>query len=214
MARYLTALEAENREEEIEQVANRLLELDSADEEAHRTLMKLYHRQGKASLVQRQFELCQGRLRSQYNTDVSDETLLLLTEFNSSSARAKQMNHSSKEGKKAVAAPPVAMQEIALAVMPFRVVNSNQAGVEFGELVSEEIIGAVAKFKWFRVLPQSETFRDDLKSLGSVDITSLTGAKYLLSGRVREIRDIHQLKVELVDGVNNSMVCSEGFEFL
>ena len=213
LARYLTALEAENREEEIEQVANRLLELDSADEEAHRTLMKLYHRQGKASLVQRQFELCQGRLRSQYNTDVSDETLLLLTEFNSSSARAKQMNHSSKEGKKAVAAPPVAMQEIALAVMPFRVVNSNQAGVEFGELVSEEIIGAVAKFKWFRVLPQSETFRDDLKSLGSADIISLTGAKYLLSGRVREIRDIHQLKVELVDGVNNSMVWSEGFEF-
>jgi len=213
LARYLNALEAENREEEVEQVANRLLELDSADEEAHRALMKLYHRQGKSSQVQRQFELCRDRLRSQYNTDVSDETLLLLTEVNSSSTLVKQMNRSSKKTKKVVAAPPVAMHEIALAVMPFSVINSNQAGVEFGELVSEEIIGAVAKFKWFRVLPQSETFRDDFNSLGSADIASLTGAKYLLSGRVRKVRDIHQLKVELVDGVNNSMVWSDGFEF-
>jgi DNA-binding SARP family transcriptional activator len=213
LARYLAALEAENREEEIEQVANRLLELDSADEDAHRTLMKLYHRQGKSSLVQRQFELCRDRLRSQYNTDVSAETLSLLTDFDSSSALAKQKDHSGKDRKSAVMAPPVATQEIALAVMPFSVVNSNKIGVEFGELVSEEIIGAVARFKWFRVLPQSETFRHDLNSLGSGEICSITGAKYLLSGRVRKIRDIHQLKVELVDGVNNSMIWSEGFEF-
>lgn len=213
LARYITALEAENREEEIEQVANRLLELDSADKEAHRALMNLSHRQGKSSQVQRQIELCQDRLRSQYNPDVSDETLLLLTEFNSSSARVKEMNHSSKEGEKVVAAPPAAMQEIALAIMPFNVLNSNQVGDEFGELVSEEIIGAIAKFKWLRVLPQGETFRNDLNSLGSADITGLTGAKYLLSGCVRKIRDIHQLKVKLVDGVNNCMVWSDGFEF-
>lgn len=213
LTRFLAALEAENREEEIEQVANRLLELDSADEDAHRSLMKLYHRQGKSSLVQRQFELCRDRLRTQYNTDVSDETLSLLADFNSSSANVKQEQHSSKENKNVVNAPSVATQEIALAVMPFSVVNSNQVGVEFGELVSEEIIGAVAKFKWFRVLPQSETFRHDLNLLGSAEITSLTGAKYLLSGRIRKLRDIHQLKVELVDGVNSSMIWSEGFEF-
>lgn len=213
LTRYLTALEAENREEEIEQVANRLLELDSADEDAHRTLMKLYHRQGKSSLVQRQFELCRDRLRTQYNTDVSDETLSLLTDFNSSSARVKQKDHSSKENENAVKAPPVATQEIALAVMPFGVVNSDQVGIEFGELISEEIIGAVAKFKWFRVLPQSESFRHDLNSLGSAEITRVTGAKYLLSGRIRKIHEKHQLKVELVDGVNSSMIWSEGFEF-
>ena len=124
LARYLAALEAENREEEIEQVANRLLELDSADEDAHRTLMKLYHRQGKSSLVQRQFELCRDRLRSQYNTDVSAETLSLLTDFDSSSALAKQKDHSGKDRESAVTAPPSATQEIALAVMPFSVVNS------------------------------------------------------------------------------------------
>lgn len=213
LGKYLTALEAENREEEIEQVANRLLELDIADEDAHRALMKLYHRQGKSSLVQRQFELCRDRLRSQYNTDVSDETLALLAEFNSSSARVKGMPHPSKESSHAVPAPSVAMQEIALAVMPFNVVNSDLVGIEFGELLSEEIIGAVAKFKWFRVLPKSETFRHGLNSLGSAEISGLTGAKYQLSGRVRKLGDFHQLKVELVDGLNNSMVWSEGFEF-
>ncbi len=213
LARYIAALEAENRDDEIEGVANRLLELDSADEDAHRTLMKLYHRQGKSSLMQRQFEVCRDRLRSQYNTDVSDETRSLLAELKSAAARTSKTSPSTGEKTDAVAVPPVATQEIALAVMPFSVVDSNQVGGEFGELVSEEIIGAVAKFKWFRVLPKSATFRQDLIALGSAEITRLTGAKYQLSGRVRKIRDIHQLKVELVDGVNNSMIWSEGFEF-
>jgi len=171
LARYLTALEAENGEEEIEQVASRLLELDSADEDAHRALMKLYHRQGKSSLVKSQFEMCQERLRSQYNTDVSSETLTLLAELDSSLAGVKPADQSGNGGKEVFTASPVATQEIALAVMPFSVANSDQVGIEFGELVSEEIIGAVAKFKWFRVLPRSETFRHDLNVLGSADVS-------------------------------------------
>lgn len=213
LAKYLGMLEAEDRGEEIEQAAARLLELDPADEEAHRALMRLYHRQGKASQVQRQFELCRDRLRAQYSTDVSAETLSLLAEFSTPSARAEQAGGAREVISKAAAAAPAVMQEIALAVMPFSVVDSDQVGAGFGELVSEEIIGAVAKFKWFRVLPRSETFRDELQSAGSASIRESTGAKYLFSGRIRKLRDVHQLKVELVDGVNNSMVWSAGFEF-
>ncbi len=213
LARYLAALEAEQRDEDIEQVASRLLELDSADEEAHRALMKLYHREGKSSQVQRQFELCRDRLRSQYNTEVSEETRSLLASFKSPTARVEQKDLPGEESKSTVASPAATIEEFALAVMPFSVSDSAQVGPEFGELVSEEIIGAAAKFKWFRVLPQSETFRHDFDSSSSAEITASTGAKYLLSGRARKIRDVHQLKVELVDGVNNSMVWSEGFEF-
>lgn len=212
LVRYLQVLNQEDRDEELERVAHQLLELDSADEDAHRALMNLYFHQGKTSFALRQFDLCRERLKTQYNSDVSDETLSLLSFIKSPSEDSQQRTQSGKSGESDQSKKHVdAMPEIALAILPIVVTQSEQIGPEFGELVSEEIIGAAAKFKWFRVIPASETFRQKLKSLSAVEIARKTGAKYVMSGRIRNITDTHTLSVELVDCVNNRTFWSERF---
>ena len=212
LARYLQVLNQEDRDEELERVAHQLLELDSADEDAHRALMNLYFHQGKTSFALRQFDLCRERLKTQYNSDVSDETLSLLSFIKSPSEDSQQRIPSGKSGESDQSKKHAdAMPEIALAILPIVVTQSEQIGQEFGELVSGEIIGAAAKFKWFRVIPASETFRQKLKSLSAVEIARKTGAKYVMSGRIRNIGDTHTLSVELVDCVNNRTFWSERF---
>lgn len=213
LVRYLNVLKREDQDDELERVANQLLEYDSADEDAHRALMDLYFQQGKTSLALRQFDLCRERLKTQYNSDVSDETLSLLSFIKSPSEEAQHITQSvtlvdSDQPRRQTDAMP----DIALAILPIVVTRSEQIGSEFGDLISEEIIGAAAKFKWFRVIPSSETFRRKLKSLGAAEIARKTGAKYVMFGRIRKIREVHTLSVELVDCVNNRTFWSERFE--
>ena len=212
LVRYMHVLGQQDRDEELERVAQQLLEIDAADEDAHRALMQLYFNQGKTSLALRQFELCRERLKTQYNSDVSDETLSLLSFIKSPSDDIHQRDSAVKSGEPHSAERlAVSMPEIALAILPIVVTQSEQIGHEFGELISEEIVGAAAKFKWFRVIPSSETFRRKIRSLSAVEIARKTGAKYLMSGRFRTIRENHTLSVELVDCVNNRTFWSERF---
>ncbi len=212
LARYLQILNQEDRDEDLERVAHQLLELDGADEDAHRALMNLYFHQGKTSLALRQFNLCRERLKTQYNSDVSDETLSLLSFIKSPAEDFQQRVSSANSDDFDLSKSSIdTMPEIALAVLPIAVSQSEQIGPEFGELVSGEIIGAAAKFKWFRVIPGSETFRLKIKSLSATNIARKTGANYLMSGRIRKTRETYTLSVELVDCVNNRTFWSERF---
>lgn len=213
LARYLQILKQEDQDEELERVAHQLLELDSADEDAHRALMNLYFHQGKTSLAVRQFDLCRERLLTQYNSDVSDETLSLLSFIKAPAEDPQHRTSSVKlDESDQPKTPTHSMPEIALAILPIVVTQSEQIGSEFGELISEEIIGAAVKFKWFRVIPSSETFRQKVKSLSAAEITRKTGAKYVMSGRIRKIHETHTLSVELVDCVNNRTFWTERFK--
>lgn len=209
----LQNLEQDLRDDDLEKITNQLLDLDGADEDAHRALMKFYYRQGKTSLALNQFELCKSRLRAQYGSEVSDETMSLLASIREPAEqapleRALPQKVAEVDSKRTMDAIP----EIALAILPVSVAKSDQIGSEFGELISEEIIGAAAKFKWFRVIPRSETFKESISSLGSAEVGQITGAKYVMHGRIRELGGTHRLSIELVDCINNRTSWNERFE--
>ncbi len=66
---------AEGHFERARELAERLLAIDPASEEAHRRLMAVYGRFGQRDLVLRQFELCRRVLREQLDAEPSQETL-------------------------------------------------------------------------------------------------------------------------------------------
>lgn len=211
LLRYLDALEAAGDDRRVETVANRLLELDDADEAAHRALMRLFARQGKVSRSLQQFEDCRMRLRSRYGSDVSEETHAQRAAIGAAAADADP-EPDVDAGRPVGGGLRGSDAEIALAVLPFNVVGAEQTGPEFGELVGEEIIGAAARFKWFRVVPSSATFKKEVRGLGSAEVAAITGAKYVLHGRIRGLKNVSMLSVELVDGNNQRTVWSERFE--
>ena len=72
----------------IEDAANRLLGMNAADEDAHRSLMLLYAQQGKPQLALEQFETCRRQLRS-VDASPSSETITLFEEIRSASTGAR-----------------------------------------------------------------------------------------------------------------------------
>lgn len=212
LAKHLAFKEKEGDASSIEKVANQLLDIDDADEVAHRALMRLYARLGQSSQAMQQYELCRRRLRSRYGAEASEETRALRAVLGASlddHGRRSDTAIPSTPGESP--APANGDREIYLAVLPFNVHGARNDDREYGELLSEEIIGAAAKFKWFRVAPSSETFHSGTRSLGSLAVSKATGAKYVLHGRVRRLNGGYALSVELVDGFNRQTVWSERF---
>ena len=212
LARHLGYKEQEGDTPNIEKAANRLLDLDDTDEVAHRALMRLYARLGQSSQAMQQYELCQRRLRERYGADASEETRALRSMLGASFAeRARDSDAPAPSGQSVRSGRAEDDREIYLAVLPFNVHGARNDDREYGELLGEEIIGAAAKFKWFRVAPSSETFNAGIRSLGSLAVSKATGAKYVLHGRVRRLNGGYALSVELVDGFNRQTVWSERF---
>ncbi len=213
LIRYLVILENKNQMEELESIAGKLLELDGADEDAHRSLIKLYFHQGNKSQALHQLSICRNKLRSQYGTDASAETLLLVESLINNKSNVPESSAPNQQNLQVLSPALSTMPVLTVAIMRFQVLNSTQINADFGELISLEVIGSAAKFKWFRVLPSSDTFRSNFNDLSASDVSGITGAKYILFGKIREIDDKHKLFIELVDGINNRAVWSDRLEF-
>jgi adenylate cyclase len=65
-------------------VANRLIEIDPIQEHAHRSLMRLYARQGERALALRQYEVCQEILKHEVDSEPDEETSQLWEEIRAS----------------------------------------------------------------------------------------------------------------------------------
>jgi DNA-binding SARP family transcriptional activator len=209
---WLDGIKEDDQSGVLELIATKLLELDRADEDAHRALIRHYACLGKTSAALRQFEICKTRLREEYNSEVSEETRRLaetvkLPSTDSGSAIKQQV----QAGDTTAMPAAIHTEEIALAVLPFNAPVSAQLDAEFGTLISEEIIGAAARFKWFRVLPSRESFRLISDSTETAGKRQIGGAKYVLYGRVIRPGNLHQLKVKLDDDINGRLVWSETF---
>ena len=207
---YLEILWENRQTDEIEYVANRLLKLDDTDENAHRALMQLYHNCGNRSLALRQFELCENRMHTLYDSPASKATQTLAQQIKI--APVHPLTTSTPIDQTLAESPmsePSGVSGIALAVIPFALLPGSNIDTGFINLLAEEIAGAASRFNWFRVIPTSETFRLDIKILGASGISAETGAKYVLGGRCRRLKQGYLLTAELIDGVNADTVWSE-----
>ena len=194
----------------IEDVANRLLGMNAADEDAHRSLMLLYAQQGKQQLALEQFETCRRQLRS-VDASPSNETSTLFEEIRSASIGERIPD----TRRKTLTASPVISSGsresfgTSVAVTPFVSVDCGDEGSRCGVQLAEDTVGAATRFRWFRVVPRRESFNEQLVDSGPLAVARDTGAKYVLEGRLRRIDGGYTLMVELVDSTRCTTVWNE-----
>ena len=192
--------------ERMEDVANQLLGINAADEDAHRALMLLYTQQGKQLLAVEQFKTCERHLRS-VDATPSAETVDLYEQKKAASI-AEGVSVSESWTRPATLSAAIAPRHTfgtSVAVTPFVSVDAGDEGSRYGELIAEEIIAAAIRFKWFRVVPRSESFSNQLVGGGSLAVSRETGAKYVLEGRLRRTDSGYSLSVELIDCVQSNI---------
>jgi transcriptional activator of cad operon len=111
-----------------------------------------------------------------------------------------------------VPAPPVAITDKSIAVLPFTDMSEKKDQEYFADGMAEEIIDLLVKIPGLKVVSRTSTFRfkdktEDLRSIG----TQL-GVAYILEGSVRQSGGRLRVTAQLIDSRNGAHLFSQSYD--
>jgi len=99
-----------------------------------------------------------------------------------------------------------------IAVMPFSNMSGDAADDSFADGVTEEIITALSRVRWFFVIARGSAFAYKSRDIDPSDIARELGVRYVLMGSVRRARDRIRVTAKLMDGSNGSSVWARSYD--
>lgn len=179
---------------EAEALAERLLVADPAAEEAHRALIRLHARQGRATAARRQLLLCTEALQRELGVAPEPATLALLDAA-------------------APAAMPAARErsQPSVVVMPFDNLGDAADGY-FADGVVEEITAALSRVREFFVVARQSAFAYKGRFVDVCQVGRELGVRYAVEGTVRRGGERLRISVQLVDAQSRAQLWSDRYE--
>jgi TolB-like protein len=99
-----------------------------------------------------------------------------------------------------------------IAVLPLVNVSGDQEQDYLADGITEDIIIALTRFRWFRVIGRSSSFAYKGRSVDSKQIARELGVRYVLEGSVRRSGQQVRISAQLVDAVSASQIWAERYE--
>lgn len=96
-----------------------------------------------------------------------------------------------------------------LAILPFANISGDPDQEYFSDGISEDIITALSRARWFRVVPRNSSFAYKGTDLGTREIADELDVRYLLEGSVRQVDDRVIISVQMLDGSTENNLWSE-----
>jgi adenylate cyclase len=116
----------------------------------------------------------------------------------------------------ASAAPPQTSLALpdrpSIAVLPFTNMSGDPEQDYFVDGISEEIIIALARVRWFFVIARHSSFAYRTKGLDAKQIASELGVRYVLAGSVRHADDRIRVSAQLIDGASGNNVWARSYD--
>ena len=100
----------------------------------------------------------------------------------------------------------------AIAVLPFTNMTDDPAQDYFSDGISEDIITALSKLRWFFVIARNSSFIYKGKSVHMKQIADELGVGYVVEGSVRKVGDRVRITVQLNDATTGSHVWAERYD--
>jgi len=100
----------------------------------------------------------------------------------------------------------------AIAVLPFANMSGEPEQEYFSDGISEDIITALSKLRWFFVIARNSTFTYKGKSVHMKQVAEELGVRYVVEGSVRKSGDQVRITAQLNDAVTGSHVWAERYD--
>lgn len=100
-----------------------------------------------------------------------------------------------------------------LVVLPFDNLSADPRQDYFADGITEDIIGALSKFRWFYVIARNSSFAFKGKAVGARDVAQLLGAAYILSGSVRRSEQRIRIAAQLTDARTAAQLWAGRYDF-
>jgi TolB-like protein len=99
-----------------------------------------------------------------------------------------------------------------IAVLPFENMSDDPNQEYFGDGLAEDLITDLAKISGLLVISRNSTFVYKDKSIGTKQIAENLGARYVLEGSVRKVRDQVRINAQLIDAPTQHHLWAERFD--
>ena len=100
----------------------------------------------------------------------------------------------------------------AIAVLPFTNMSDDPEQEYFSDGISEDLITALSKLRWFFVIARNSSFIYKGKAVHMKQVGEELGAGYVVEGSVRKNGDRVRITVQLNDVTNGSHVWAERYD--
>jgi TolB-like protein len=100
----------------------------------------------------------------------------------------------------------------AIAVLPFTNMSDDPAQEYFSDGISEDIITALSKLRWFFVIARNSSFIYKGKSVHLKQIADELGVGYVVEGSVRKVRERVRITAQLNDVATGSHIWAERYD--
>src|SRR5512136_1865545 len=99
-----------------------------------------------------------------------------------------------------------------IAVLPFVNMSGDPDQEYFSDGITEDIITALSKFRWFFVTARNSTFTYKGKSVDVKDVARSLGVRYVLEGSVRKAGNRLRITAQLIDAATSLHVWAERYD--
>jgi TolB-like protein len=104
------------------------------------------------------------------------------------------------------------MQKPAIAVLPFDDLSNDRANEAVADGLTEDIITALSRTRWYDVTARNSTFAYKGQSPDIRDVAKALGVRYVLEGSVRTAGNRARITVQLIDAVSGNHVWADRFD--
>ena len=103
-------------------------------------------------------------------------------------------------------------RRLSVAVMPFANVGGEKEQEYFADGITEDIITALGRFRWFFVIARNSSFVYKDKAIDPKQIARELGVQYLLEGSVRKSGEAVRISARLVDATTGAQIWAERYD--
>ena len=100
----------------------------------------------------------------------------------------------------------------AIAVLPFTNMSGEREQEYFSDGISEDIITALSKLRWFFVIARNSSFIYKGNAVHLKQIAAELGVRYVVEGSVRKDGDLVRITAQLIDTTTGSHVWAEHYD--
>ena len=213
-----------SREEQAcERLAERLVTLDPCAEQAHRALIRIFHRHGKTNDAFRQFLACKEALKRELGVEPEEATRALVERIEAPNmGRLKEpiadggppeIGVSRLEAKVEPLRPTVSVPEKpSIAVLPFQNMSGDAEQEYFTDGVVEEITTALSHVSWLFVIARNSAFAYKGQAVDVTRVARELGVRYVLEGSVRKAGSRLRVAGQLIEATAGVSLWADRFE--
>jgi len=109
--------------------------------------------------------------------------------------------------------PPLALpNKPSIAVLPFQNMSGDPEQEHFTDGMSEDIITALSKVRWFIVIARHSSFAFKGKTVDVKQVGRTLDARYVLEGSVRKVGNRVRITAQLIDALSGAHVWAERYD--